>query len=378
MMTRKMKRGGACILALAAVLAVLSPGPGRVYGADAIEKPKDGCSITFSLADSVIPEGAGGEEIGFEDYYNGLAGEAPEGGFQTAINVELYQVADVSAGGIYTVTDAFREKDSGNTLDFSDISAQTLATEWLTKAEAAAKLVEAENSGLRPARTLNILEKKKEEGLDTGLYLVYVKKDTVKTAEYVYNFTPFLVSLPGNNYYNDVAGGAANPSDAWQYDVTVGLKPGREPLLGSLEIRKTLDGYHERLGKAVFVFDVTAVKGNETVYSNVVSLEFGGGETEKIRRVDGIPAGSVVTVKEVYTGSSYEQTSSDPQSVTVIPAGENQQSSGTVSFTNRYDGRINGGAGVENHFEYVEETNGGRWDFTPGPAGRQASGGEGQ
>lgn len=381
-MRKKIKKGGAALLALAVLLAVLASGQDTAYGADAIDTSKTDCSIRFSLEKSVISEKKGDQTIGYEEYYNGLAGQTAAGASKTAINVQLYRVASVSAGGTYTVTDAFQGKE--NDLALSTVNGKTTAEEWQAKAETAAEVVEA--GGLQAAAAQNILEKDETaesglkdtiSGLSTGLYLVYVEKDTVKTEEYVYNFTPFLVSLPGNDY--DVAGdGKENSDDTWQYDVTVGLKPGRKPLLGGLEISKTLEGYNAKLGKAVFVFDITAVKGNETVYSNVVSLEFDGTEASKTVWVDGIPAGSVATVKEVYSGSSYEQASSDPQPVKIIPAGENRQSSGTVSFANRYDGRVNGGGGVENHFEYIEEDNGGRWDFIPGPGGQQASGGEGQ
>lgn len=349
MMTKKMKKGGACILALAVLLAVLSPGPEKVYGADAIKQPENGCSITFSLADSVIPEGVGGETLGYEDYYDGLAGQNPDGGSGTAvqINVKLYKVADISAGGKYTAAGAFKGIEAE--LDLSSVSAQTTAEEWQAKAKAAAEAVE-ETGSLTADKEQNILEQNKMTGLDIGLYLVYVEKDTVKTAEYVYNFTPFLVSLPGNNYYDEVSNGTLNPSDAWQYDVTVGLKPGREPRLGSLVITKTLEGYNKRLGKALFVFDVTARKNGETVYSNVVSLEFDGTETVKTVQVDGILAGSAATVKEVYSGSGYEQTSPPPADVQ-IKSSEVQAISGTVSFANKYDGRTNGGSGVVNHFQ---------------------------
>ena len=247
-MGKKMKRGGAVLLALTALLAVLASGQDTAYGADAIDTAKTDCSITFSLADSVIPEGADGVKLGYEAYYNGLASQTPDGSSGTAvqIDVKLYKVADVSAGGKYTVTGAFKGKETE--LDLISVSAQTTAEDWLEKAEAAAEVVE--ESAPAADRSQNILDQNRVSGLSTGLYLVYVEKDTVKTEEYVYNFTPFLVSLPGNNYYKDAADGAAVPNDAWQYDVTVGLKPGREPLHGSLAITKTLDGYHEKLGKA--------------------------------------------------------------------------------------------------------------------------------
>lgn len=371
-MRKRIKKGGAVFLALTALAAVLASGQGTVYGADAIDTSKEDCAITFSLESSVIPVGKDGQEIRYEEYYDGLAAQSPETDHtgQPEINVQLYRVASVSAGGAYTAESPF------DGLIFSDIGGAATAEQWLEKARAAAEIVEADSS-LTADRSQNILEQDTISGLSTGLYLVYVEQDTVKTADYAYNFTPFLVSLPGNDYYKEGVEEAGR-NDEWLYQVTVGLKPGRESLFGSLEITKTLEGYHEKLGKALFVFDVTAVKGNETVYSNVVSLEFDGTEETKTVRVDGIPAGATASVKEVYSGSSYQQISSNPQPVEIIAAGESGQLSGRVSFTNRYDGRVNGGGGVENHFEYIEEDNGGRWDFIPGSANRPAAGGDGQ
>ena len=50
-------------------------------------------------------------------------------------------------------------------------------------------------------------------GLATGLYLVDTPK--VTTPNYTYTFTPYLVSLPTNNYYS---GNGAN--DDWIYNLT--------------------------------------------------------------------------------------------------------------------------------------------------------------
>ena len=142
------------------------------------------------------------------------------------------------------------------------------------------------------------------QGLEQGMYLVWVMP--VETDSYQYTFLPYLVSLPNNSYDASVSGSV----DEWEYETTVGLKPRQNMLYGGLRISKTLNNYNEALGEAMFVFRIEARKDldhdgeKEIVYSNVVGLEFNApGRKEAV--IEHIPAGSQVTVEEVYSGSAY-------------------------------------------------------------------------
>ncbi len=83
--------------------------------------------------------------------------------------------------------------------------------------------------------------------METGLYLVDTPK--VITTNYTYTFTPYLVSLPTNNYYS---GNGA--SDDWIYDLTkeynsaVGLKPEQHVRYGDLVINKELVDHNATFG----------------------------------------------------------------------------------------------------------------------------------
>ena len=100
----------------------------------------------------------------------------------------------------------------------------------------------------------------KFEGLDTGMYLVVPRQ--VTTYFYMYNFTPYLVSLPHNYYDPD----KTDSSDEWVYTVEMGLKPGREERYGSIKIMKELTEMSMMPGnEATFVFqvDIETLKGDK-------------------------------------------------------------------------------------------------------------------
>ena len=185
--------------------------------------------------------------------------------------------------------------------------------------------------------------------LETGMYLV--QAETVQTSEYTYDFTPYLVSLP-NNYYSK-----ENPDDTWVYDVTTGMKPQQTQRYGDLEIFKDLTEYNASLKDALFVFQVEGTRNGEKVYSDVVSIKFNQAG-EKSVLVKHLPAGTKVTVKEVYAGGSYSNTSGDKQE-TVIDAEGVTDHPASVSFTNTYNGKLIPGTGIVNHFENKD----GEWSW---------------
>ena len=201
-------------------------------------------------------------------------------------------------------------------------------------------------------------------GLDTGLYLVDTPK--VITPNYTYTFTPYLVSLPTNNYYS---GNGA--SDDWIYDLTkehnsaVGLKPEQHVRYGNLVINKELVDHNATFGNnATFVFqiDITTLDNKKETRIEELTFDAAGSHSVTIEK---IPAGSHVTVTEVYSGASYELASAKSQETDIIANPEKETEvefrPAEVSFINKHDGRTNGGYGVKNNFKLDEN---GQYQYT--------------
>lgn len=316
-MMKKVKKGSAIVALLALVLStVVIP---KAYAAVEVDTEAK-CSIKFNL-----------DDVKFEEMRT------------LPIDVNLYKVADIDKVGNYTA-------EEGYTL--GNIDDTTIADEWLSMAEAAYEVAQ-EKTATAESTVLEGFT-----GLETGLYLVAA--ETAQSSAYEYSFKPYLISLP-NNYY------ASKHNDTWVYDITTSLKPERADRYGDLVIEKELKSFNATVGGATFIFQVDAVKdyklglsGKEelkTVYSDVVALAFD--EAGKLSTtIEKIPAGAVVTVKEIYSGGSYTVTGSD-EFETVIIADE----AATVTFVNDYDGSLNGGTCIVNHFE---EVNGG-WEKVDSP-----------
>lgn len=223
-----------------------------------------------------------------------------------------------------------------------------------TDAEKAMETVE--NKGITPTADVKVTKPAGVaestgviNNLETGMYLV--QAETVQTSEYTYDFTPYLVSLP-NNYYSK-----ENLDDTWVYDVTTGMKPQQTQRYGDLEIVKDLTEYNASLKDALFVFQVEGTRNGEQVYSDVVSIKFNQAG-EKSVLVKHLPAGTKVTVKEVYAGGSYSNTSGDTQETVIVADGVTDHPA-SVSFTNTYNGKLIPGTGIVNHFENKD----GEWSW---------------
>lgn len=312
---RKIKKGSAVMLAFALLLssAVIS----KVQAAVEIDTNQKG-TVTFQLD---------GE---FEELK------------ELEIPVKLYQVAEVDTSGAYKALTGFED------LKLEEITSETTAAEWEEKATLASEIIDGKENAQEDSSCTLTGGTGKVEELSLGMYLV--KAETVLSPEYEYSFTPYLISVP-NNYW------ATTGDDTWVYDVTTGLKPGQENRLGSLIIEKQLDSYNATLGPASFVFQVEGEKDYEQVYSNVVSIVFDGAGTKSVQ-IDELPAGATFTVTEIYSGASYTLTTAPSQTAKIIAEGE-EGSPVSVSFTNTYDERMNGGASIVNHFTNTD----GVWDW---------------
>ena len=280
-----------------------------------------------------------------------------------------------------------------------DIPSDIGAAGWEALAQQAAGIVLAEGLSAKPAQGSGAPAGTRVSGLEAGLYLLVARgssltdladykieltqKDAITQEEtktiatiansrdHTYAFLPQLVSLPSKPADADGTINTANPGD-WIFDMSVNLKPEQLSRYGMLEIVKTLSEYETMGGvqeSATFVFEVTGTLDGETVYSNVESITFTAAGRESVV-LDRIPAGAEVTVREVYSGSSYELTV--PGDRTAVIAADDTVS---VEFENEYDGRRTNGHGIKNQFVYDEER--GTWNWYSSPA-QEAGGNQGE
>ena len=331
MMNKRLKQGSTFFLAVALTFPLLTlPG---AKAANAIDTDAE-CSIQFDI-------GGNSSEL-----------------LSASIPVKLYKVASVDESGNYTGIGAFSK------LDLSSVSADNLDAAAATWAERAAEAKKLLKDDTEPTTTTLTQGRGTATGLDTGLYLVDTPK--VITPNYTYTFTPYLVSLPTNNYYS---GNGA--SDDWIYDLTkeynsaVGLKPEQHVRYGNLVINKELVDHNATFGNnATFVFqiDITTLDNKKETRIEELTFDAAGSHSVTIEK---IPAGSHVTVTEVYSGASYELASAKSQETDIIANPEKETEvefkPAEVSFINKHDGRTNGGYGVKNNFKLDEN---GQYQYT--------------
>lgn len=331
MMNKRLKQGSTFLLAVALTFPLLTlPGAKAASAINTGQK----CSIEFDIS--------------------GNSSEL----LSASIPVNLYKVASVDESGNYTGIGAFSK------LDLSSVSADNLDAAAATWAERAAEAKKLLKDDTEPTTTTLTQGRGTATGLDTGLYLVDTPK--VITPNYTYTFTPYLVSLPTNNYYS---GNGA--SDDWIYDLTkeynsaVGLKPEQHVRYGNLVINKELVDHNATFGNnATFVFqiDITTLDNKKETRIEELTFDAAGSHSVTITK---IPAGSHVKVTEVYSGASYELASAKSQETDIIANPEKETEvefrPAEVSFINKHDGRTNGGYGVKNNFKLDEN---GQYQYT--------------
>lgn len=331
MMNKRLKQGSTFLLAVALTFPLLTlPGAKAASAINTGQK----CSIEFDIS--------------------GNSSEL----LSASIPVKLYKVASVDESGNYTGIGAFSK------LDLSSVSADNLDAAAATWAERAAKAKKLLKDDTEPTTTTLTQGRGTATGLDTGLYLVDTPK--VITPNYTYTFTPYLVSLPTNNYYS---GNGA--SDDWIYDLTkehnsaVGLKTEQHVRYGNLVINKELVDHNATFGdEATFVFQIDIKKPDGKKETRIEELTFNAAGSDSVT-IEKIPAGSHVTVTEVYSGASYELASAKSQETDIIANPEKETEvefkPAEVSFINKHDGRTNGGYGVKNNFKLDEN---GQYQYT--------------
>ena len=324
MMNKRLKQGSTFLLAVALTFPLLTLPSAKA--ASAINTGQK-CSIEFDIS--------------------GNSSEL----LSASIPVNLYKVASVDESGNYTGIGAFSK------LDLSSVSANNLDAAAATWAERAAEAKKLLKDDTEPTTTTLTQGRGTATGLDTGLYLVDTPK--VITPNYTYTFTPYLVSLPTNNYYS---GNGA--SDDWIYDLTkeynsaVGLKPEQHVRYGNLVINKELVDHNATFGNnATFVFQIDITTLDKKTETRIEELTFNAAGSHSVT-IKKIPAGSHVKVTEVYSGASYELASAKSQETDIIANPEKKSEvefrPAEVSFINKHDGRTNGGYGVKNNFKLDE------------------------
>lgn len=337
MMNKRLKQGTTFLLALALAFPLLTlPG---ARAANAIDTDAE-CSIQFDIG--------GSSEL-----------------LKAGIPVNLYKVASVDESGNYTATGTFAK------LDLSSVNADNLAdatAEWKKRANDAKEMLTDSdgNTVVEPPKTITLTDNPNDDhtitGLKTGLYLVDTPK--VITPNYTYTFTPYLISLPTNNYYNN-----DHTNDEWIYNLTgsnaVGLKPEQHVRYGDLVIKKELKDHNATFGdKATFVFQIDITTLDEKKETRIEELTFSAAGNDSVT-ITKIPAGSHVKVTEVYSGASYELASAKSQKTDIIANPEKETEvefkPAEVSFINKHDGRTNGGYGVKNNFKLDEN---GQYQYT--------------
>lgn len=337
MMNKRLKQGSTFLLALALTFPLLTlPG---AKAANAIDTDAE-CSIQFDIG--------GSSEL-----------------LKAGIPVNLYKVASVDESGNYTATGTFAK------LDLSSVNADNLAdatAEWKKRANDAKEMLTDSdgNTVVEPPKTITLTDTPNDDhtitGLKTGLYLVDTPK--VITPNYTYTFTPYLISLPTNNYYNN-----DHTNDEWIYNLTgsnaVGLKPEQHVRYGDLVIKKELKDHNATFGdKATFVFQIDITTLDEKKETRIEELTFSAAGNDSVT-ITKIPAGSHVKVTEVYSGASYELASAKSQKTDIIANPEKETEvefkPAEVSFINKHDGRTNGGYGVKNNFKLDEN---GQYQYT--------------
>lgn len=337
MMNKRLKQGSTFLLALALTFPLLTlPG---AKAANAIDTDAE-CSIQFDIG--------GSSEL-----------------LKAGIPVNLYKVASVDESGNYTATGTFAK------LDLSSVNADNLAdatAEWKKRANDAKEMLTDSdgNTVVEPPKTITLTDNPNDDhtitGLKTGLYLVDTPK--VITPNYTYTFTPYLISLLTNNYYNN-----DHTNDEWIYNLTgsnaVGLKPEQHVRYGDLVIKKELKDHNATFGdKATFVFQIDITTLDEKKETRIEELTFSAAGNDSVT-ITKIPAGSHVKVTEVYSGASYELASAKSQKTDIIANPEKETEvefkPAEVSFINKHDGRTNGGYGVKNNFKLDEN---GQYQYT--------------
>lgn len=259
-----------------------------------------------------------------------------------SFSAKLYKVAEIDSSAKYKLTENF-----ASISEIESVDENTTVEQWQEYANKAFARI---SQNTKADYSLDFVKGKARVQTSVGLYLVVI--DEIKTPTDIFRFTPYLISVPGNNYKE-------NGDDTWLYEVDSLIKAEQETRYGKLVIEKKIDTFNLSMKDATCVFKVEAVKDGELVYSDVVAIDFKEYGTNSVT-IEHIPAGAEVTVTEVYSSGSYKNTSGVTQTTTIV-ADDEDGNSVKVSFENTYNNRlITGGTAVVNRFSKNQD---GSWSW---------------
>lgn len=215
--------------------------------------------------------------------------------------VKLYKVAELNSDGTVTPLEAYGEIEglAGITreseADAVDAVIALLSAEIADKAPAADYTISVENCSGSISDA--------ENGVYLGLTAEF------GSGRYTYTVAPMLVMLPW-----EVA--VVNGEPHFENDVEFVLKVERGNSRGKLVIEKTLEKI--KAGDSpTFIFSAVGYLNDELVLDKVVTLNFNAAGTQEYV-IEDIPAGTVVTVTEEYSGAGYVLLTDKSVTVTII------------------------------------------------------------
>lgn len=268
-----------------------------------------------------------------------------------SVQVNVYRVATGSKDTSYDTYnytfDVPAFKDLGEGYDPATMTSDS----WQSMAKAASKIVS--DKSLTPDASAPAGETIAE--LPDGMYLVVIPEAHSELNSFT--FTPALVAVPGkvgadgSAVYNTSEGRWTNTDP--EVPVTMVAKWSMSPLYGSLQINKVVPGFSGEA--ATFVYHIVDTQTSGQQYENYAAVQYTADGVQSAT-VNHIPAGMEVTVTEEYTGARFDLASDASQTTSIVA---NQTVA--VDFQNKPNDSGKQGHGIENHFVFDEEFNGGDW-----------------
>ena len=325
------------------------------------------------LVGTIGMAGAAGDEVSLKIVPPNFEDDGVRSDFEGAgVVADLYLVAAAEKVAGYATYEYYPvEPFDTLSIDVADNEA------WQQLAQDAAAIVKGGAAATVTGASLETQITKTDDGdpLVPGIYLVIPRGGSVTdywttsgdddsliatralSGKYEYIFSPQLVALPGKDDGNgDGTVTTADDDGEWIFDVTLVLKFTMKENSVEIIIEKTVEDFEGE--KAMFVFQVDAYRGDELVFSDIATITMTESGTVTVP-VEGIPAGTDVTVTEVHEGTRYDVVGEDSQTIEGIKSGD------TFSFENSFNGSIVNGHGIENHFTWVENEDGtgGTWSL---------------
>ena len=322
-----MKRNWRSIAVLALLCAVIFAVP-SINGAARASVSTEDCTLTVRF-----------NQTGFEDF-------GPDD-----LVVDIYQLASVAVRGTTrtpTYIEPFSMMENDETPETYGERMLAIATSEgtpvLTGAPVNQRLTLAPGVYLIVARGVNITDPAdyvtEIEDEDGNTKLVTIAEGERNE----YHFSPVIVSIP-----------TENEDGSLNFVVEVGLKAEEEPKTAPFTLIKSLTQMAPNGQSGHFVFHIYAELDGVVLHDETYELEFTAAGNQSIV-IDDLPIGTVVTVTEVYQGTSYECVTDITQSVTVTADGLAE-----VYFENVPTDTIIKGGAITNYFSMTE--NG--WSWTP-------------